>query len=100
MEETKKRIRLSAAWREARVLIGQHRSRLALGLALLLVNRAAGLVLPATSKFLIDEVIVHKRSELLVPLALAGGAATLVQAATTFTLAQILGIAAQKAIND
>ena len=34
-----------------------HRGRLALGLALMLVNRLAGLVLPATSKFLIDDVI-------------------------------------------
>jgi ABC-type multidrug transport system fused ATPase/permease subunit len=92
--------KLSTAWREARVLIHANRGRLALGLALLLLNRAAGLVLPWTSKLLIDDVLVKRDASVLVPLALAGAAATLVQAATTFVLAQLLGVAAQRAIND
>ena len=48
--------RASAAWREARELVWAHRRRLALGLALMLVSRLAGLVLPASSKYLIDDV--------------------------------------------
>ena len=48
----------------------------------MLVNRLSGLVLPATSKYLIDDVIGKRRAELLMPLALAAGAATLVQAVT------------------
>ena len=66
----------------------------------MLVSRLAGLVLPASSKYLIDEVIGNRRGDLLVPLALAAGAATLLQAATSFVLSQVLGVAAQRAITD
>src|SRR5437868_10123399 len=88
------------AWQEARSLIYAHRGRLALGLALLLVNRLAGLVLPASSKWVIDRVIGQHHPELLLPLALAAGGATLVQALTGFALSQVLGVAAQRAITD
>src|SRR5437016_2496865 len=88
------------AWQEARALIYAHRKRLSLGLVLLLVNRVAGFVLPASPKWLIDRVIGQHRPELLLPLALATGAATLVQAVTGFGLSQILGVAAQRAIPD
>ncbi|NUR56173.1 MAG: ABC transporter ATP-binding protein [Acidobacteria bacterium] len=66
----------------------------------MLVNRVAGMVLPATSKYLIDDVIGKRRADLLVPLAFAAGAATLVQAVTSFALSQVLGVAAQRAITD
>ncbi|MET0215121.1 MAG: ABC transporter ATP-binding protein [Vicinamibacterales bacterium] len=99
MSEPKKRkTNVANAWAEARELVWAHRGRLALGLLLMLVNRLAGLVLPASSKFLIDDVIGQGRAELLVPLAFAAGAATLVDAVTTFTLSQVLGVAAQRAI--
>ncbi|HEV7902402.1 MAG TPA: ABC transporter ATP-binding protein [Pyrinomonadaceae bacterium] len=98
--EKKKRVPVKEAWREARVLIWAHRRRLALGMALMLVNRLVGLVLPASSKYLIDEVIVKGRGELLMTLALAAGGATLVQAFTSFSLTQVLGIAAQRAITE
>src|SRR5881398_456540 len=88
------------AWQEARALIYAHRKRLSLGFVLLLVNRVAGFVLPASPKWLIDRVIGQHHPELLVPLALAAGVATLVQAATGFGLSQILGVAAQRAITD
>src|SRR5207249_1036091 len=88
------------AWQEARGLIYAHRKRLSLGLVLLLVNRIAGFVLPASPKWVIDRVIGQHHPELLVPLALAAGVATLVQAATGFGLSQILGVAAQRAITD
>src|SRR5438034_6749613 len=87
------------AWQEARALIYAHRKRLSLGLVLLLVNRVAGFVLPASPKYVIDRVIGQHRPELLLPLALAAGAATLVQAVTGFGLSQILGVAAQRAID-
>jgi subfamily B ATP-binding cassette protein MsbA len=90
----------SAAWQEAKVLIWARRGRLSLGLALMLVNRLSGLVLPATSKYLIDDVIGRRHAEMLMPLALAAGAATIVQAITSFALSQVLGVAAQKAITD
>src|SRR3989442_778619 len=88
------------AWQEARALIYAHRGRLAVGLALMLVNRLAGLVLPSSSKWVIDRVINQHHPELLLPLALVAGAATLVQAVTGFALSQILGVAAQRAITD
>ena len=96
----KKKINYSNAWQEARALIVARRGRLGLGLALMLVNRVAGLVLPATTKYLIDDVIGKHRAELLVPLALAAGGATILQAITSFILSQVLGVAAQRAITD
>jgi ATP-binding cassette, subfamily B, putative efflux pump len=96
----KKKITASDAWREARDLLWAHRRRLALGLMLMLISRLAGLVLPASSKWLIDDVVGKHRTELLLPIALAAGAATLVQAVTSFALSQILGVAAQRAITD
>ena len=101
MDPVKKtRVTASAAWREARELIWAHRRRLGIGLVLMLVSRGAGLVLPASSKWLIDEVIGKQRVDLLPPLALAAGVATVIQAVTSFGLSQILGVAAQRAITD
>jgi ATP-binding cassette, subfamily B, putative efflux pump len=96
----KKSVSVSAAWREARALVWAHRRRLLIGLTLMLVSRLAGLVLPASSKYLIDDVVNGGRSDLLMPIALAAGVATLVQAVTSFALGQILGVAAQRAITD
>jgi ABC-type multidrug transport system fused ATPase/permease subunit len=97
-EPKKRKMNVANAWAEARELVWAHRGRLALGIVLMLINRLAGLVLPASSKFLVDDVIGRGRAELLVPLALAAGAATLVDATTAFALSQVLGVAAQRAI--
>ncbi|HYB52781.1 MAG TPA: ABC transporter ATP-binding protein, partial [Thermoanaerobaculia bacterium] len=86
--------------RDARELIVERKGRLGLGLGLLLVNRVAGLVLPGTTKFLLDEVIAKGHRQLLGRLVLAAGAATLVQAATSFALSQLLGKAAQRSITE
>src|SRR5215210_873539 len=99
-EKKKRKISPSQAWRDARELIWAHRSRLALGMALMLVNRLVGLVLPASSKYLVDEVIIKQRGELLSTIALAAGAATVVQAVTSFAISQVLGVAAQRAITE
>jgi ABC-type multidrug transport system fused ATPase/permease subunit len=99
-ESPKKPVSLPIVWREARDLVWVHRRRLAVGLALLLVNRLSGLVLPGTSKYLIDDVIGKHQGRLLVWLAAAAGAATVVQAATSYALSQVLGVAAQRAITD
>ncbi len=95
-----KKLDWSQSWRQMRELMVVHRARLAIGMVLMLVSRVASLVLPATSKFLIDDVIGKQRADLLWPIALAGGAATLVQAGTGYALSQVLGVAAQRAIND
>jgi ABC-type multidrug transport system fused ATPase/permease subunit len=96
----KKRFSPSAAWRDARELIWANRNRLALGMVIMLINRLVGLVLPASSKYLIDDVVLKHRSELILPLALAAGGATLIQAFSTFALSQVLGVAAQRAITE
>jgi ABC-type multidrug transport system fused ATPase/permease subunit len=100
MVEKKKRLSLSGAWRDAKELIWTHRYRLALGMVLMIVNRLVGLVLPASSKYLVDEVIIKGRADLLTWLALAAGGATLIQAISSFALSQVLGVAAQRAITE
>ena len=99
-DAAKKGVSRSAAWREARELLWTHRRRLTLGLLLMLVSRLMSLVLPASPKFLIDDVIGKDRTDLLLPIALVAGAATVVQAVTSFALSQLLGVAAQRAITD
>ena len=99
-EQKKKKIRWSSAWQDARELVWAHRKRLALGAILMLVNQAMGLVLPASTKYLIDEVIVKERTDLLWKIALAAGSATVLQAVTSFGLSQVLGVAAQRAITE
>jgi subfamily B ATP-binding cassette protein MsbA len=96
----KKKIDYGNAWEEARGLIWKARARLGLGLSLMLVNRLTGLVLPASTKFLVDDVIGKGKADLLWPLAGAVALATLVEAITSFSLSQILGVAAQGAITE
>jgi len=88
------------AWHEARRLVWQHRNRLAIGLALMLVSRLAGLVLPWSSRYIIDEVVGQKRADLLGLIAAAVGVAAVISGLTSFGLSQILGVAAQRAITD
>jgi subfamily B ATP-binding cassette protein MsbA len=97
---TKKGINYQRAWAEARELIWRHRRSLTIGLGLMLVNRLSGLVLPGSSKWLIDNVLAKHRGDLLIPIALAAAAAVIVQAATTYALSQVVSIAGQQAITD
>ncbi len=96
----KKRPKLDVVWREARELIWTYRRRLGLGLGLLVISRLAGMVLPASTKYLIDDVIGKGRSDLLPWIAAAVFVATIIQSSTSFSLAILLGVAAQRAIND
>jgi len=96
----KKKIRWSAAWAEARALIWARRGRLAIGLVLMLVSQAAGVVLPLLSRTLLDDVVGKNQVEKLPTLAWIAAVATIVQALSSFGLSQILGVAAQKAITD
>lgn len=91
-------------WREALpevwALMKPRRALLGLGLLLMAVNRMCGLVLPASTKFLVDDIIVKHRTELLLPLVGVVLGATLVQGATSFALTQLLSKAAQKMIAE
>src|SRR5690348_10082529 len=99
-EKPKKKGLTPGAWEEARALIWAHRKRLGLGLLLMLVSRLSDLVLPTTTKYLMDDVIGRHHWELLPKLALAAGVATIVSAATSFLNSQVLGVAAQRAITE
>ncbi len=98
--EKKPKLSSAAVWREARELVWQHRRRLGIGLVLMLINRGAGFVLPLSTKYFFDNVLTQHHAAPLRVLALVIGAATLVQAATSFGLSQILGVAAQRAITE
>jgi len=98
--DPKKKPALSTVKREARELLWRYRGTLAIGFTLMFVNRAAGFVLPASSKFLIDDVLGEGNADLLLPLALAVGVATLVQAVSSFGLSQVVSVAGQRAIAD
>jgi subfamily B ATP-binding cassette protein MsbA len=100
MPDQKKKINYSKAFAETKELLWVHRWRLAAGLVLMLISRVLGLVLPASTKYVIDEVIGKNRTDMLAVVAGIAAAATLVQAATAFALSQILGVAAQRAITE
>ena len=76
---------------DALELVRARKGRLALGLGLMAINRLCGLVLPYTTKYLLDDVIGKGNRALLMQLVLAAGAATLIQAVTSFSLSQVLG---------
>jgi ATP-binding cassette, subfamily B, putative efflux pump len=96
----KKGINYHRAWAEARELLWRHRRSLTIGLGLMLVNRVSGLVLPGSSKWLIDNVLAKHRGDLLIPIALAAAVAVILQAVTTYALSQVVSIAGQQAITD
>lgn len=81
-------------------LIEPRKAVLALGFGLMLINRVAGLVLPGSTKFLIDNVIGKHQRQMLVPIILAVVCATLVQGVTSFSLTQSLSKSSQRMITD
>jgi subfamily B ATP-binding cassette protein MsbA len=83
-----------------RDLIRPRRGLLVLGLFLMVINRLCGFVLPASTKFLIDNVINKRQTWLLKPLVCAVLGATLIQGITSFTLTQLLSKEAQRLIAE
>jgi ABC-type multidrug transport system fused ATPase/permease subunit len=81
-------------------LISPRRGLLLLGLGLMAINRLSGLILPASTKYLVDDVIGKKQIHLLTPIVLAVVAATIIQGLTSFTLTQLLSKSAQRMITD
>jgi subfamily B ATP-binding cassette protein MsbA len=81
-------------------LIHPRRGLLLLGFVLMAINRVAGLVLPGSTKYLVDDVIGKRHVQLLVPIVLAVIAATVIQGLTSFTLTQLLSKSAQRMITE
>src|ERR1700729_3406065 len=76
------------------------RGVLAVGFVLMIINKVAGFVLPYSSKFLIDNVVVKNQIGILRPLVLSVLFATLIQGVTWFSLTQLLSKAAQRLITE
>jgi ABC-type multidrug transport system fused ATPase/permease subunit len=68
------------------------------GFALMLVNRLCAMVMPVSSKFLIDNIVGPGNWRLLTPLTFTIIGATVFQGATSFTLTQSLAKEAQRLI--
>jgi ABC-type multidrug transport system fused ATPase/permease subunit len=102
-KEANKTEKRKSAWKNLPhvwALIKPRRGLLALGFVLMAVNRVAGLILPASTKYLIDNVITKRQVQLLTPIVLAVLTATVIQGITSFTLTQLLSKSAQKMIAD
>lgn len=82
----------------ARSVVWSQRKRLGLGLVLLVIDRAAGFVVPLAPKVLVDEVIGRSRVGLLPWLAVAVIGASIVQAAAVFALTRVLGLSAERVV--
>src|SRR5579864_5879361 len=99
-DEPKAKFSFSAAWSQAWDLVWASRWRLVFGLVLMIINTAAGFVMPYFSKSFIDDVVGKGQVQRLTFIAWAVAGATVVQAASGFLLSQVLGVAAQRAITD
>src|SRR6202790_5694996 len=64
----KKKLRVMDQLPEIWALMRPRRGLLALGLGLMAINRVSGLALPYTTKYLVDNVMIHHQSRLLMPL--------------------------------
>src|SRR5438105_5389571 len=81
-------------------LVRPRKGLMGIGLVLMAINRVAGLVLPASTKFLVDDVILKKHTWRLHQILIAVIAATVIQGVTSFSLTQLLSKAAQRLIAD
>ena len=92
--------RLGELLPEVWVFIKPRRALLAVGFAVMAINRMAGLILPASTRYLVDDIIQKRHLQMLVPLVLAVVGATAVQGITSFTLTQLLSKEAQRLIAE
>jgi len=81
-------------------LVRPRRALLAWGFVLMAINRTSGLVLPYSTKYLVDDIIGKRQAQFLLPLVLAVLCATAIQGVTSFSLTQLLSKAAQRLIAD
>ena len=91
---------LRNVWPLLKELVRPRRGLLLLGLLLIVINRIAGLVLPYSSKFVIEQVVHQRHLSLLRTIVIAVLVATAIQAASSFALTQLLSKAAQRLISE
>ncbi|MDP9055070.1 MAG: ABC transporter ATP-binding protein/permease [Acidobacteriota bacterium] len=87
-------------WPDIRILVKPRRGKLALGLVLIAVKTVTGFALPASTRYLIDDVIGRHRTSMLLPLVLTVICATLIQGVTAYGLTQMLSIEGQRLIAE
>ncbi len=92
--------RLRELWPDIRELIRPRRKVLALGFLLMAVSRPCGMVLPISTKYLVDDVIGKGRVNWLPWIVLAVIAATLIQGITSYAITQLVSKAAQRLIAE
>src|SRR5689334_17201883 len=97
---SKPRRPVTKALPEVWALVSSRKPLLILGFFLMVVNRVCGLVLPASTKWLIDNVVTKHQTWLLRPIVGAVLLATVVQGLTSFALTQTLSKAAQRLIAE
>ena len=98
-DSSRKQVSLASVRRAFWIIVWPRRRLVLLGLGLVAVNRLSGLVLPGSTKYLIDNVIAKHDTELLKLLLLVVGGALLVQAVTSFLLTRLLSVEAQHLIS-
>jgi ABC-type multidrug transport system fused ATPase/permease subunit len=101
-ELPKRKPDLKKLWPQIWALVAPRKGLLIAGMALMAVNRLAGLVLPLVSKPLLDKVLTpaHPQPKLLPEIIAAVMFATIVQAITSYSLTQLLSIAGQRLIAE
>jgi len=101
-ELPKRKPDLKTLWPEIKALVAPRKGLLVAGMALMAVNRVAGLVLPYTSKALLDKVLsqTNPHPELLPRIIALVFSAMIVQAITSFSLTQLLSKAGQRLIAE
>jgi subfamily B ATP-binding cassette protein MsbA len=101
-QKSKKRSseRLRELWPDIREMMRPRRRILAVGFVLMIISRVSSLVLPTSTKYLVDNVIGKHQLNLLTPLVLAVLGATLIQGITSFSITQLVSKAAQRLIAD
>ncbi|MGB8654156.1 MAG: ABC transporter ATP-binding protein [Candidatus Acidiferrales bacterium] len=81
-------------------LIQPRRAILILGLVLMGINRVTGLILPYSTKYLVDNVIGKRDLRLLTWIVLAVLCATMIQGITSYALTQLLSKSSQRMVNE
>jgi subfamily B ATP-binding cassette protein MsbA len=92
--------KLKTLWPEIWALMSPRKGILLAGFFLMVINRVSGLVLPASTKYLVDDVVGKKQIHLLLPLVLVVLGATALQGISSFSLTQLLSKAAQRLIAE
>ena len=100
MKKQKKKPSLVTIRYAFKMIIWPRRRLVLIGLSLILINRLAGLVLPGSSKYLLDNAIGAGNYELFKVILLAITASVTLQAVTSFGLTRLLSVEAQHLISE